>query len=254
MKKNYTIQTVKNAMQILHLFTLEKKEWTLTEIAGEKGLSISTTGRLVGTLEDYGYLQRNPRTKEYRLGLALFRLSGVLTTTMEHREVQQIMRMLSDAFGEAVHIAVLEGTHTIFLDKIEAEEPVSLGSDVGNDFPAYATGCGKVLLAYKEPEEQERLIELFEEKGFTPFASETVPDAEVLRNQMNRILEEGFVTCSNEITEGNTSIAAPVYNHTEAVVASISITGPTKRMELAQIEESITEAGKELSNRLGYVY
>ena len=101
MERDYTINSVQNAMQILRLFTLDKREWTLSEIAREKNMSISTCKRLLHTLDKYGYLTRDNDSKKYKLGLSILSLSGIVTTTMEiHREAQPILTKLLHDYGE----------------------------------------------------------------------------------------------------------------------------------------------------------
>src|SRR4051794_39779134 len=108
MSRDYTVQTVQNAMQILRLFTIDKSEWTLTEIAREKEMSISTTKRLLQTLEKYGYIIKNHESKKYKLSLSILSLSGIVTTTMDiHREARSVLLELLESYGEAVHIGIL---------------------------------------------------------------------------------------------------------------------------------------------------
>ena len=71
------------------------REWSLTELAKEKSLNISHTKRLINTLTEYGYLEKDPISKRYRLGLSIVRLSGVLTSTMEiYKEARPILSKL----------------------------------------------------------------------------------------------------------------------------------------------------------------
>ncbi|MED4585281.1 IclR family transcriptional regulator [Brevibacillus choshinensis] len=255
MDRDYTIQTVQNAMQILRLFTIDKREWTLSEIATIKSMSISTTKRLLKILEDYGYLDRDSGTKKYRLGLSILKISGIIKSTMEiHREAQPILKKLVNDFGEAVHIGILEGTETVYLDKIESLHPVRLSSHIGKNNPVHCTGCGKVVLAYKEPKEQDEIIRMIERQGFYPFSSKTVRDVKELIDHLNLIKKQGFAVCVDEFSEGITSIAAPVYDYNESVVAAISITGPNNRMDIPKMVEGAVKAGKEISKSLGYIY
>jgi len=253
--RDYTIQTVQNAMQILRLFTTEKREWTLSEIAQKKSMSISTTKRLLKVLENYGYLERGLRTKKYRLSLSILKLSGIVKTTMEiHREARPILKKLVNDFGEAVHIGVLEGTETIYLDKMEGLHPVRLSSHIGKNNPVYCTGCGKVILAFKEQTEQEEVIKTIELQQFHQFSSKTVRNARELKSHLSQIKKQGYAVCIDEFSEGITSIAAPIYDYNESVVASISITGPSNRIDIPQIVEGVVKAGKDISKSLGYIY
>jgi len=255
MQNKYTIQTVQNAMQILKLFTTENKEWTLSEIAAKKSINISSTQRLLNTLEEYRYLERDIKTKKYKLGLSVLRLAGIVTTTMEiHREAQPILRELVETLGEAVHIGVLEGIETVYLNRLESKHPVRLASSIGSKNPAYCAGCGKVILAFKDENEQESIIQAIEKEGFHKLGSKTVQSVTELRNHLVQIKRQAYAVCSDEISEGISSIAAPIYDYNEKVVAAVSITGPTNRIDIQKAIERTVKAGKEISAELGYIY
>jgi IclR family KDG regulon transcriptional repressor len=255
MPRDYTVQTVQNAMQILRLFTIDKREWMLTEIAREKGMSISTTKRLLQTLVKYGYVIKNQKSKKYKLSLSILSLSGIVTTTMDiHREAQPVLMELLANYGEAIHIGILEGTQTVYLDKIESLYPVRLASFIGKSNPIYCSGCGKVLLAYKEQKEQEKMIKTIEREGYYQYGSKTVRNTIELKEKLKIIKNQGYEICIDELSTGITSIAAPIYDYDETVIAAISITGPNKRMDITRMIEGVVKAAKEVSNRLGYVY
>ncbi|SDH86094.1 transcriptional regulator, IclR family [Alteribacillus persepolensis] len=255
MKGKYVIRTVENAMQILRLFTSEKREWTLTEIAKKKEMNIASAQRLVKTLENYKYIERSSESKKYRLGLSILRLSGIVTSTMEiHQEARPIAEALVEQLGEAVHIGVLEGSETVYLEKIESLHPVRLASYTGKQNPGYCTGCGKVVLAYKDVREQERMMHEMSQKGFYPYASNTVTTINQLSEDLKEIKRQGHAVCVNEFSEGITSIAAPIYDHRETVIAAISVTGPHNRINIAESIKEVVKAGERISKNLGYIF
>jgi IclR family transcriptional regulator, KDG regulon repressor len=255
MVRDYSVQTVQNAMQILRLFTMDKREWTLSEIAREKGMSISTTKRLLDTLEKYGYIMRRGESKKYKLSLSILSLSGIVTTTMDiHREAQPILTKLLYDYGEAIHIGILEGTETVYLEKLESQHPVRLSSFIGKSNPVYCCGCGKVLLAFKEQKEQEKIIRSIEREGYKPYGTKTVKNTNELKDKLNRIKNQGYDVCIDELSTGITSIAAPIYDYDESVIAAISITGPNSRIDIPKMTEGVVKAAKEVSSKLGYIY
>lgn len=111
----YFIGSVKDAMRILKLYSSDGSELGVTEIARKVGKSKSTTYRLINDLNKKGYLEKNPRTNKYRLGLSVLRLSGVIET---HRillkEAKPVLDELTDHLGEASHLCELEGTYITY--------------------------------------------------------------------------------------------------------------------------------------------
>ncbi|WP_428911556.1 IclR family transcriptional regulator [Niallia sp. Krafla_26] len=255
MTKDYTVQTVQNAIRILRLFTIGKPDWTLSEIAREQNMSVSTTKRLLQTLEKYGYIARKKDSKKYRLSLSILSLSGIVTNTMDlHKEAQSILMKLQQDYGEAIHIGVLEGTETVYLDKVESLNPVRLASFIGKNNPAYCSGCGKVLLAFKNQKEQEKIIGAIEQEGYHPYGLNTVKNTQELMDKLKLIKKQGFEVCKDELSTGITSIAAPIYDYDESVIAAISITGPNSRMNIPDMIEGVVKAAREISRKLGYMY
>ena len=252
----YTINTVKNAMTILKLFSVEKPEWSISEMARQLQFDISQTKRLVKILEKEDFLSRDPTTKRYHLGLSILTFCGIIISTMElHREAKPILEEVVKKLEEAVHLGILEGTDIVYLIKLDGPHPVRLVSNTGKKFPAYCTGCGKVILSYLNQKEQENLLNIYEKQGLIRFGPNTVRSVADLKAQLKEIREQGFAICIDELHEGVFTIAAPVFDYTEKAVAAISVTGPTHRLSPSKIplyKQEITEAARKISTRLGY--
>ena len=252
--EKYIIHTVKNAMQLLQLFTDSSPEWSLTELAREKTLNISHTKRLINTLTAYGYLEKNPISKKYRLGLAIVRLSGVLTTTMEiYKEARPILSSLVEKYNENVHIGVLEEINVLYLDKFESLYSTRLASHIGKRNPAYCTGCGKVLLAYTPEPLQQELLRKIDEQGFEQFASNTVKTIEELKHDLGIIVKKGYALSTDELSDELASIAVPVLDFSGEVIAAISLTGPSSKVNSLIHLPDLMKCSDLISKKLGYI-
>ena len=252
--EKYIIHTVKNAMQLLQLFTDSSPEWSLTELAKAKSLNISHTKRLINTLTEYGYLKKDPISKRYRLGLAIVRLSGVLTSTMEiYKEARPILSKLLEKYDENVHIGVLEEINVLYLDKFESLYSTRLASHIGKRNPAYCTGCGKVLLAYTPEPLQQELLRKVDEQGFEQFASNTVKTIEELKNDLDIIVKKGYALSTDELSDGFASIAVPVLDFSGEVIAAISLTGPSNKINSLIHLNDLMKCSELISEKLGYI-
>ncbi|MEH7181274.1 IclR family transcriptional regulator [Neobacillus vireti] len=252
--EKYIIHTVKNAMQLLQLFTDSSPEWSLTELAKKKSLNISNTKRLIKTLTEYGYLEKDPVSKKYRLGLAIFRLSGVLTTTMEiYKEARPILSKLAEKYDENVHIGILEETNVLYLDKFKSTYSSRLATHAGKRNPAYCTGCGKVLLAFKPEPIQQELLKRINDQGFEQFATKTVKTIEELKSDLDMIVKKGYAVSTDELSDGFTSIAVPILDFTEEVISAISITGRSDKLNLSIHLNDLIKCSERISEKLGYL-
>lgn len=246
------LQSVKNGMRILRLFSSERPELRITEIANLLGMSKSSVSRLVNILVQEEFLEQSSTSSRYRPGISLFTLSGVITNNLEiHREALPVLKKLVRDVNETAHISVLEDTNIVYLHKVECKHPVRLESFVGVPNPAFCTSSGKVMLSFRSPREVERVIEA----GLPKLGPGSVTDPGVFRRQMTAIRKAGYAVCIEELHEGVTSIGAPILDYTEEVVAAVSIAGPTIRINdesIPNMVKHVIAAGAVISSQLGY--
>lgn len=246
------LSSVSNALRILKSFSTFEPTKRVSELATALGLAKSTVSRLLTTLAHEGFVEKDPRTGEYRLGLAVLTLGGIVTNELEiHKETSPVMHELVIETGETAHLAVLDGLSTIYIHKEECSHPVRILTHLGRKNPAQCTGSGKVLLAYDE----DNLVEEIIEQGLKAYTPKSITDPVKLREEMAWIREQGYAVSTEELTEGTRSVAAPILDYTGKVVASINVVGPIQRMKdykIPDIARKVKRAGKEASERLGY--
>ncbi|MFP7484501.1 IclR family transcriptional regulator [Priestia filamentosa] len=252
-KEGYLLSSVKNAMKILRLFSIEEPELGVTEIASKIGLSKSSTHRLILILLQEGYIVKNKDNSRYRLGLSLLTLSGVIINHKEiHRESLPILQDLVKQLGETVHINVLEGSDVVYLHKVECNHPVPLLSGIGERNPAYCSSAGKVILAYQKKE----LINKVLQSKLSSYGPDTITNPQKLRENLLEIKSKGYSISIDELHEGVVSIAVPVRDYTEEVIAAISVVGPKHRMSehlFGDYVQTLNCAGERLSIKLGCI-
>ncbi|WP_375373426.1 IclR family transcriptional regulator [Cytobacillus oceanisediminis] len=245
------LQSVQNGLFIIKLFTKDKPLWGITEISRELNLPKSSVSRLVADLTDEGYLEKSRR--QYRLGLTLLCLAGVLTTHLEiNRESAEPLNSLVNRIGETAHISVLEGDRIIYLLKTECKHPVRLLSYIGKDNPALCTSSGLVLLAHQP---MEKTIEVIG-KGFPQMGPNSFTNQEELMQELKYIKEKGYAICIDVLHPDSVSIAAPIRDYTGHVIAAVSSAGSRKRIsesKMKEIASEITQTAETISNRLGYL-
>src|ERR687885_1400111 len=109
-------QTLKKAIQVLDLFSFERPEWGVSEVARALELPKSTTSELISSLADQRLLARVAKGR-YRLGWRLFELSQTLLDTTEFRiEARRVMTELVECWKETTHMAVLDGVQAVYIE------------------------------------------------------------------------------------------------------------------------------------------
>jgi DNA-binding IclR family transcriptional regulator len=237
---------------LLNLFSFEQPEWGVREAAEALDLPKSTMGDLLLSLSEQGILNRTSAGR-YRLGWRLFELSQVL---LEHTafciEARRAMRELVERWGETTHLAVLDGTQVLFVEKLQATPAAEiLLSRVGARLSAHAVAVGKVLLAAQAPY---RLPALLEELPFTAHTPHTITSCEQLSHELEQVRQQGYAYDHEETAQGLCCVAAPIHDLDGWVPAAISLCIPAYRFyaQKDHYTEIIVQAAQSISERLGY--
>lgn len=236
---------VARALAVLSAFDEQHPRLTLTEIATRAGLPVPTTLRLARQLIAGDALERLP-DRRYVVGRRLWELGLLAPVETDLRALAApYLQDLQAVTRATVHLAVREGTLTLYLDRLSGSASVPVVSRVGSRLPLHTTGVGKVLLAHA-PEEVQRevLTHLTRE---TPYS---VTSPAVLSQQLERIRREGYSTTAEEMTLGACSVGVPVRDPSGAVVASLGLVVPTLERELPRLSSALAVAAQGLQREL----
>lgn len=203
---------------LLDTFDGTHRRQRLSDIARRARVPLPTTHRLVRDLVAWRALARG-EDGSYSIGPRLWDL-GLLSPT--HTGLREIASpFLHDIYGATlatVHLAVRDGTAALYLDRLAGHASVPVVSNVGSRLPLHATGVGKVLLAHAP--EGVQLAVLADLRRVTPY---TVVQPGRLRAELARARQEGYAQTSEEMSLGACSVAVPVRDGTDAVVAALGI-------------------------------
>ncbi len=220
-----SIRTADRALSILQCFSAEEPELSLVEICRKIDLAPSTTTRLLSTLERRGFLSRNADTKRYYLGPQIAHLGAICFANLDLRKVAlEHMTALRDKCGENVSLYVQRGAHRVCIERVDGTFTLRRVIHIGDFLPINKGAPGKMLLSYAEPALQEEVLTL------TPGLS---------MQDLAGIRENGYSVGHGEREEGVSSIAAPIFNAKNEMVAVLSISGASARFADATLTEKI---------------
>lgn len=248
----YSSQVLDRVVRILECFGPERTDLRLVEIAEVTGLHKSTLYRLLEAMRAHRLLGFDAESGRYHPGLKLFEI-GSLAAGRFHleRHAHPTLEHLATVSGETAHLCVLDGSEVIYIAKVECTRTLRIPSAVGQRNPAYCTGVGKAILAFLSPQQIESHISSTPLKAFT---RKTITSASELKANLRQIAARGYAIDDQEREEGVRCVAAPVRDHTGAVVAAISIAGPATRVtkeRIAELARLVLAAADEISAALG---
>ncbi len=251
-RENGTIQSIDRAIQLLESLAGRGGRAALSELAQDAGLSRSTVHGLLATMKKRGFVAQDP-DGNYILGLKLFELGSLAVTRLDLRAVAApFLQGLVDEFQETVHLVLSDGLDVVYIDKRESLQSMRIVSQVGLRLPAYCTGVGKAILAFKDKAELDQLLASVTLK---PWTQHTITDKAQLLACLREIRSQGYALDNEEIIEGLRCVGVPIRDYSGQVIAALSVSGPSVRMEPARVERiipAVVAAAGEISQQLGY--
>jgi IclR family acetate operon transcriptional repressor len=236
---------LERAFRILGAYSPADRELTLAEMTRRTGIPKPTVHRLAGELLTLGLLEGERGV--YRLGIRMFELGQLVPLQRDLREeALPFMQDLFEATHETVHLAVLDGTEVLYIEKISGHRRVAAGSRIGGRLPAHCTAVGKAIIAVSPPDVLDAVLAA----GLTRRTAFTVTVPSVLKKQLARAARVGVAYEREESCLGVTCVASPIFRFGEQVVAAISVTGPVTRLDPERYAPTVRLAALALSRRL----
>jgi IclR family KDG regulon transcriptional repressor len=252
LKRSYNITSLQRGLRLLRLFSQSPHGLTAKQVVGTSRLPASTVHRFLVNLEAAGFLNCSG-DGVYHLGIACFAIGQSALGQLDIRRVSlPFLRELNRQTRETIHLTVRHDLSAVYVEKLDSPEPLRIHSRIGAAVPLYCTAVGKVMLAFMPADEQKRVIRQLDLKRLTP---NTVSNLQELESELYRVRKNGYACDLEEHELHIRCVAAPVWDHTGGVHASLSITAPMVRMpvsRLRQLAPLIQSAGLQISRELGY--
>lgn len=237
---------VRRAARVLAAFSPERPALTLTELSARAALPLTTTHRLVSSLADAGFLERQADGR-YHVGLRLWEIGALAPRGLGLREAAlPFMEDLYEVTRHNVQLAVRDGTESLYVERIAGRRAVRVLTRVGGRFPLHPTGVGRVLLAWA-PEEVVEAVLAAPLRAYTPC---TVTDPEVLRRELAAVRARGYAVNDRQVTLDALSVAAPVTSADGAVVAAVSVVVPAGQQGPEALAPMVQAAARGISRAL----
>lgn len=251
----YFVPGLHRGLLTLEMIAAAQKPMNVTEIAAELGVTRSSAFRLVYTLHHMGFLDEVPQTKQYALGPRVLNIGFAFLASQDIIEVARPeLEALRDATSVTAHLAIRDDKSVLYLSCIQTRSGFLSNMNVGSRVPAYAAPMGWYLLSDLGGRELNRL---FGPGPFKQFTEKTPTTPAQLASKVAEVSGLPCVVSRGILEAGGSSIAAPVFDNTGAVVAAIDISGPNSAFDMNELEtryaQEVVRAAGRISARLGFV-
>lgn len=229
MSKEDAMQTIDRAIKILKSFSMNDQELSLADLHRKLGLAKSSLQRILNTLVLHGLLDKDEKQKTYQLGIELYFLGELVEKNSHLLSMSRLlMEDLRDKLGESISLNIIHQKERKCIGYLPSLHELTTISYVGQTSPLYAGASAKLLMAYLPPDE---LTEILNQIELNKITDHTIIDKEELRMELEKIKSDGYSISINERVRGKFAISAPIKNRLNEVVAGLSLTMPTVRVD-----------------------
>lgn len=245
MGNELTVKAVERALELLKQFSFERPVLGVSELARLTSMHKGTVYRFLLTLEQHNFVEKDPDTQRYRLGLALFQLGSIVQANMDVRRVAlPVMRALAQESKETVNLNIVWGRNRVCIECIETARSVRTFVQVGLVGPLTRGASGKVLLAHMDPFEVRVILDGME-----------YDDQIRIQEELAKIRKQGFAVTRGDRLAEAASVSAPIFDYAGRLAAGLTISGPRVRFTPEVVERFIklvTDAADQISMQLGW--
>lgn len=244
--------TVLRALKVLEIIGASRQPVSVSEVAQGLGAERTTAYRMLITLADAGYVERDSAGRQYRLGFKVLSLARHLLNAGEAAdEIRACLREISEQTRETVHYSVLDRTEAVLVYREKGSQLVTVDFQVGERSPLHCTSIGKVMLAYEDA----RLVDGVIARGLPKVALNTITDGNALRSELRKVRAQGYAYDDLEFADDMRCVAVPVFGSGGRLLGGVSLSGPSARYTPAKLDElrdCALDAVRRLSARMGH--
>lgn len=243
----YFSRAVSKALEALETLKRAPEPLALHQLAAALRLTKSSLLRILQTLEDAGYLERNG-FGQYLLTADMRPLVPTRLLSTLLRAAAPVMRDLTREYRETTGLAFLFDNHIEVIAVVESPQLMRMGNTVGRILQPHASALGKTITAFQDDPRRERLLRSYGISAFTP---QTITDEKEIAAEYERIRRRGYATDAEETTPEGFCFAAPIFTSPREVLAAVSMSIPKSRLSSAEWQQHVAEAIRKAAAAIG---
>lgn len=201
--------TVDRALRVMEAFIADEPEIGVLELSRQLDLDKSVIHRILTTLVRRRFLEQDPVSRRYRVGLRAWELGRRYLS--EHQFEQLAERQLTSVvqthpFATA-YLSTLDGADVVVVTMVRGPGPINIYIDPGTRMPAELTATGQVLLACLPELQMTRRVNRRRQAGL---GGRTPRSLAELTTELAHVREQGHSVSRGEYAPGIGTVAVAV--------------------------------------------
>lgn len=254
-KPTNLVQTIERVSLILDILGQHTQGISVKELSTKVNLPKGTTHRLLSSLAYFDFVSQDELTRNYHLGFKLVELGNLLINQLDFRNVARpFMLELAEKTGETIHLVILDQNEALYIEKVTLNQTgLQMMSRVGLRIPIHSSSVGKILAAYLAEDELDKIVKA---SGLPKRTKNTITNSSQFKEHLRDVRGKGYAVDDEENEKGIRCVAAPIRDENGMVIAAMSISGPSIRLTLNAIQNSlkdqVCEKALNISKKLGF--
>ncbi|MDF9787943.1 DNA-binding IclR family transcriptional regulator [Polynucleobacter sphagniphilus] len=243
------IQVVERMMNLVDALAEQEESSSLKLLAEKTHLHASTAHRILNDLVACRMVERGDGGT-YRLGLKLLELGNLVKARLSVRDAAQSpMRALHKLTGETINLSVRQGDEIVYVDRAYSERSgMQVVRAIGGRAPLHLTSVGKLFLASDDPSQVRAYVT---RTGLSGHTRNSITELSKLEDELNQVRRLGNAQDNEELELGVSCVAAAILDDTGKLVAGLSLSAPTDRIQADWIK-SLQDTALQISKGMGY--
>lgn len=244
-----TVQVIERMFTLIDVLASREEAMPLKEISEKAGLHPSTAHRILNDLVSGRFVDR-PQAGTYRLGMRLLELGNLVKGRLNVRDAALgPMRELHKLIQQPVNLSMRQGDEIIYVERAYSERSgMQVVRAIGGRAPLHLTSVGKLFLAADDPQ---RIRAYAARTGLQGHTKNSITQLENLERELSKVRQYDQASDNEELELGVRCMAAGIYDDQGKLVAGLSISAPSGRMEDDWLPK-LKETTRQISETLGH--
>ncbi len=245
------VQVLERMFTLIDLLASREEAVSLKEISEKAGLHPSTAHRILNDLTTGRFVDR-PQPGSYRLGMRLLELGNLVKGRLNVRDAALIpMRELHKLIQQPVNLSMRQGDEIVYIERAYSERSgMQVVRAIGGHAPLHLTSVGKLFLAADDPQ---RIRAYATRTGLQGHTKNSITTLESLERELGKVRQYGQASDNEELELGVRCMAAGIYDDQNKLVAGLSISAPSGRLEdewLPKLKDTARHISEALGNKV----